>query len=488
MPRPADPSTLKVINLTYTLLQRHLRWPRFDELDWELDRFTGLQADTELLRAEPKLFYGFSQGTTAFRDDQQIALSIAGLTACEAAAEDLRAFLDVVRRAVQIRDAVPPGDDSEARISTEDVARVLPAAGRQEMLARLGAILGVENWGWKSASNKNSASWSFSIDRRIRRLRGLVDVGDYWSRVHEPDDVAPPRLSRPSANPDQATRVRAWIELHTEPPRLVIVNASDAEIRNVVPTPTLYSRDSTGEVAAMVGGSQVGRVAELSPGGAAVMDLPQFALSSRGSGVESSLHVEFDDSRAQRWQLGHGQVIAIGPLDDAIGLAGRVMAARDLNLSEAASALTNATDLRAVFISYVHENRELVDELQTDLERAGIVVWRDLDRLFPGDNIKQKVDFVIREQSSAFISCFSSERAARETTMANRELNAAIDVLQDRTTSNWFIPLALDATPIPSINLGALHGNIHDLLRVDLFGPDRPSALARLCASLHRLT
>jgi hypothetical protein len=124
--------------------------------------------------------------------------------------------------------------------------------------------------------------------------------------------------------------------------------------------------------------------------------------------VESTLHIEFDDTRGQRWQLAHGAVIAIGsheggPVRTA---SGELVDAQSLNLAEPISSFVTSNTERVAFISYVHEDRAAVDALQAALEREGIAVWRDLDDMLPGESKRQKIADAIRHQSLAFLSCF----------------------------------------------------------------------------------
>ena len=383
-------------------------------------------------------------------------------------------------------------DEQEPLITSGTIARAIPipAAGRVEQIARLGAILEVEPWGWSRRTGNDEGVWSYTVDRRVRRLRDVSDATDYWSRTRETNASTAPGPMPAGPNQDQASRVRAWIELHATPPRLVVVNASEAELRNVVPTPTLLTRGVDGEVRGYIGGAPCGRVAEISPGGAAIVELAHFAASALDPAVESTLHVEFDDSRGQRWQLGHGQIIPIeSPHGPPVALGtGQLVAASALDLGQSAVALAAATERRVAFLSHVHEDTDAVDRLQIELEAEGIVVWRDLERLFPGDNINTVITRAIRDQSFAFVSCFSSARARRDSTIANRELATAVDVLQDHATSIWFIPVAFDNTPLPDVSLGPIHGHISDILRVNLFGPGRNAALVKLVAALTRLT
>lgn len=493
MPKPGDDATVRLVATTYGLLQQHLRWPTFAELDVEYDQFDGLEAADVLRRASDGLFYGSGAGSAAPPDNQQIGLTLAGLSACPGslASEDVSAFVATMRHAADTWDA-EKRSDRVATISSETLANFvpLPAAGRRDQTERLGQILAAENWGYSSWHVSPEGVWTFEIGRHIRRLRQVVDAADYWRRVHERSEpgVKTPKSTGP--NSDQASRVRAWIELHAEPPRLVVANTSEAEIRDVIPFPALVSRDSAGNPSTFLGGSSLGRVSELSPGGAVIVSLPHYAAASRRFGVETGLHVEFDDARGQRWRVGHGQIIAIqAPHGPPAQLSdGSLVSTMELDLSEPADALASATEDRVAFLSYVHENSAEVDLLQQELEAAGITVWRDRDQLLPGDNIKTAISQVIRDRSFAFISCFSAERAQRPRTMANRELAAAVDALQDQTTSSWFIPVALDPHPLPEVSLGPIHGQLGDILRANLFGSDRSFELEKLCRALLRLT
>ena len=55
--------------------------------------------------------------------------------------------------------------------------------------------------------------------------------------------------------------------------------------------------------------------------------------------------------------------------------------------------------MEPVFISYVHENTELVDQLDQKLTSHGIEVWRDVRNLGPGARWKQEIRKAIREGS-----------------------------------------------------------------------------------------
>lgn len=483
MPHAPDARASRVLHAIYRLLVARSTWPSFTELDRYLDMREEPNAESVLVGLPTGLVYGV--GRAPLRDDQEIALTVAGLSACPDAREDLDIFLRIVRFAVDMEQEQLPGAPKPELTSDIVAERVtLPAAGRADLVARAGAILRVEPWGWSSAGH-NEHGWSFTVDRRVRRLRGITTIAGYWDRARE-DETVSPTLREPQ--PDQAVRVRAWLELHRAVPRLVIVNASGAEIRSVVPTLTLFATGEDGEPTSMVGGGPVGGIAEISPSGAFTAELHHVQSWSRSNQVESRLHVEFDDARGQRWQLAHGSVIAIeqphgGPVTTANG---QLVEARTLDLTQPVSGFVTSNTERVVFVSYVHEDQVAVDGLQQALEGSGITVWRDLDQLLPGDNKRTKIAEAIRNQSFAFLSCFSSARAARDRTFANEELSIALEVLRAQNSAAWFIPIRFDDTPMPSLPLGH-HGTLEDIIWVNLFGDGRDAELDRLIAALERL-
>lgn len=63
-----------------------------------------------------------------------------------------------------------------------------------------------------------------------------------------------------------------------------------------------------------------------------------------------------------------------------------------------------------VYLSYVRADRALASQLATDLAREGISVWRDEDRLLPGDNIVENIFNAIRE-STDFLALVSGNSA-----------------------------------------------------------------------------
>ena len=140
-----------------------------------------------------------------------------------------------------------------------------------------------------------------------------------------------------------------------------------------------------------------------------------------------------------------------------------------------------------VFISYVREDSGEVDELQQELEAAGILVWRDTADLWPGEDWDAKIRQAITRDALVFIACFSSHSVTRQRSYQNEELLLAIEQLRRRQPGDpWLIPVRFDDCELPDYQLGAGR-TLTSLQRADLFGPDRRRAAERLVTAVNRL-
>jgi TIR domain len=116
---------------------------------------------------------------------------------------------------------------------------------------------------------------------------------------------------------------------------------------------------------------------------------------------------------------------------------------------------TAHSDGEHVFISYVSEDRETVDKLQHDLEKAGITVWRDRSSLGPGDLWKSSIRRAIAS-GTFFIGCFSTASRRRAKSYMNEELTLAIEELRVRDRARvWFLPVVLPGGEVPDRLIGA---------------------------------
>ena len=85
--------------------------------------------------------------------------------------------------------------------------------------------------------------------------------------------------------------------------------------------------------------------------------------------------------------------------------------------------------MRHVFISYVRENRDIVDRLAAELKRRGVIVWLDRNDIEPGARWQDAIKKAIRS-GKFFLACFSREFNERDRSYMNEELTLAIGELR----------------------------------------------------------
>jgi len=122
-----------------------------------------------------------------------------------------------------------------------------------------------------------------------------------------------------------------------------------------------------------------------------------------------------------------------------------------------------------VFVSYVRENQEQVDQLCEELTKHGVKVWLDRNDIKPGMRWKDAVREAIRS-GSFFIACFSQEYRSRGRTYMNEELALAIEELRLRSINRiWFIPVLLSQCDVPARSIGGGE-TLLDIEWVTLYG------------------
>lgn len=139
-----------------------------------------------------------------------------------------------------------------------------------------------------------------------------------------------------------------------------------------------------------------------------------------------------------------------------------------------------------VFVSYVREDASRVDDLEGDLEAAGLPVWRDVKRLWPGDRWKRELRKAIQQGALAFVPCFSAATVARSRSVMFEELTWAAEEYRIRNPDHpWIFPVFFDNVEPPTVELGA-GATLGDLQWTLLF-EDWEGQIARLSEALIRL-
>ena len=130
-----------------------------------------------------------------------------------------------------------------------------------------------------------------------------------------------------------------------------------------------------------------------------------------------------------------------------------------------------------VFLAYVNEDREAVERLYNELDRAGFGAWMDVRKLVPGQNWPRAIERAI-ETSDYFIACFS-RNSVNKWGGFQAEIRYALDCARRIPLDEIFIvPVRLDACRVPrSIQ--------RELQYVDLF-PEWERGLEKLVATMRR--
>jgi len=140
--------------------------------------------------------------------------------------------------------------------------------------------------------------------------------------------------------------------------------------------------------------------------------------------------------------------------------------------------------MKKIFISYVRENRKIIDNICERFEEANIEYWLDRKDIDPGKDWRLAIKKAIKE-GSLFLACFSTESVSKETSYMNEELCLAIEILrQKRIDAGWFIPVRLNKCEIPDHEISSGR-SLNNIQRVDLF-EEFEEGLKRLIEAIRR--
>jgi hypothetical protein len=131
-----------------------------------------------------------------------------------------------------------------------------------------------------------------------------------------------------------------------------------------------------------------------------------------------------------------------------------------------------------VFVSYVSEDRAVVERLVAALQANGLRVWFDKRSLLVGDNWMSLVMRAI-ESSHHFMPCFSDNYARKDRSVMQDELCAAVaEGRKRKPESAWFLPVRLDAgASVPDPAIGIDFRSIHHL---NLYGASWDDGIGQL--------
>jgi hypothetical protein len=136
----------------------------------------------------------------------------------------------------------------------------------------------------------------------------------------------------------------------------------------------------------------------------------------------------------------------------------------------------------SVFVSYLHDNQDVVDRLVKELSAYGIKVWIDRSDIKPGYLWQDAIREAISE-GDFFVACFSEAYERRSETYMNEELTLATEELRQRPTERtWFIPVLLSECKVPAMSIGA-GKTLENIQRVELYR-DWEEGIAKIAAAI----
>ena len=143
-----------------------------------------------------------------------------------------------------------------------------------------------------------------------------------------------------------------------------------------------------------------------------------------------------------------------------------------------------ADDEKKVFVSYVRENSDYIDDICAEFGKNDIKYWLDRDQIYPGKFWKNAIKTAINN-GAYFLACFSIEYENRSETYMNEELLVAIEILRTKSyDSGWFIPVKLSDCEIPDMDIGA-GKTLKDIQSLNLY-KDKVTGLRRLLDVIKR--
>ncbi len=121
-----------------------------------------------------------------------------------------------------------------------------------------------------------------------------------------------------------------------------------------------------------------------------------------------------------------------------------------------------------VFLSYLHEDEEVVEKVAAELRRQGLEVWLDRDSIAPGQPWEAAIESAI-DAGAYVIACFSEHLLERPASYLETEIKFALQCTKKGIRpEGWLLPVRLSPMEIPDIRIDE-NTSIRDLQWIDLF-------------------
>ena len=202
---------LRVVQAAYDGLRASGTWPKFGEIDRQLDRGSRRLDAGRIIQDIPASVLQPLGTPAAAGLESPMRLTIEGVAVCKDSADDIDLFVRAVRwMALQEWKFRPlvGSDTVAATVDSQRLMRALRIPKRRAVdVARLGQFLLVERWGWQTGGGPTpDGVWTFTMTRDARRFRRIQTIDDYravraqWDEETRPSvsEVLPATVEAPS--------------------------------------------------------------------------------------------------------------------------------------------------------------------------------------------------------------------------------------------------------------------------------------------------
>jgi tetratricopeptide (TPR) repeat protein len=114
--------------------------------------------------------------------------------------------------------------------------------------------------------------------------------------------------------------------------------------------------------------------------------------------------------------------------------------------STSVSSIEESKTISQIFISYSHRDKEFVNRLASDLEKAGTCVWLDEKKIKVGDSISKKIEDGI---SKCDFFCLVISKHSFNSNWVEREYRTALNAQLSSGTTPKILPLLIQNIEIP---------------------------------------
>ena len=171
-----------VLQAVFDAFDRRNAWPSFGLIDRSLRR-ASLSLDPAAIIATlpPAFLLPAGGGRREPSHDDELMLTVLGMSLCEGADRDVMRFLEAVRWMSRVEADFDPGDDPTAKptiTSAGLVEALAPIGGEVDFVPRMWMMLRAQRWGLGSGGGMPT-DWWFELTRDIRRFATASNAAEY---------------------------------------------------------------------------------------------------------------------------------------------------------------------------------------------------------------------------------------------------------------------------------------------------------------------